>query len=74
MSLNWRLIAAPVECLDYVVIHELSHLKYQNHSKSFWSLVERYSPHWKSHKKWLRDHQYDFDFLAKKSELHPSEA
>lgn len=70
VSLNWRLIAAPNECLDYVVIHELSHLKYQNHSKRFWNLVETYSPNWKIHRKWLRDNQYAFDFLAKKSELH----
>lgn len=70
VSLNWRLIVAPEVCLNYVVIHELSHLKYQNHSRKFWDLVEKYSPGWKAHRKWLRDHQYAFDFLAKKSELH----
>ena len=72
VSLNWRLAAAPPECLDYVVVHELCHLKYMNHSQKFWQLVERYSPHWKIYRKWLRDNRYAFDFLAKKSELYPN--
>lgn len=70
ISLNWRLIAAPLEALDYVVVHELAHLRHPNHSKTFWRLVEKFSPNYAHHRKWLRDHQYEFDFLAKKSELH----
>lgn len=71
ISLNWRLVAAPIEALDYVVIHELSHLRYQNHSSRFWQLVSLYSPCYQQHRQWLRDHQYEFDFLARESELHP---
>ena len=71
ISLNWRLIAALEECLNYVVIHELAHLKHQNHSQRFWNLVATQDTNWKSHRKWLKDHQYAFDFLAKQSELHP---
>lgn len=73
ISLNWRLLAAPSEVLDYVVIHELAHLKQPNHSKDFWRLVQQYSPNYEVHKNWLQRHHYDFDFLAKISELHPQE-
>ena len=73
ISLNWRLIVAPLEVIDYVVIHELCHLRYHNHSKSFWKLVEQYSPRWKKVRKWLQENQYSFDFLIETSELHPEE-
>lgn len=70
VSLNWRLVAAPPDCLDYVVVHELAHLKYQNHSQKFWNLVERHSANFRAHRKWLKEHMYAFDFLAETSELH----
>lgn len=71
ISLNWRLIAAPPETIDYVVIHELAHLRVPNHSAQFWNLVGEHSPQYRIHRQWLKDHQYDFDFLASRSELHP---
>lgn len=70
ITLNWRLVAAPVEVQEYVIIHELAHLKYQDHSKSFWNLVRDYCPSVEEHKAWLRQHQFEFDFLSKVSELH----
>ena len=70
ITLNWRLIGAPDSVSDYVIIHELAHLKYQDHSKRFWNLVEEFCPDFKADKKWLRENQYSFDFLAKKSELY----
>ena len=70
ISLNWRLVAAPVDVLDYVVIHELAHLRHQNHSQKFWQLVEKYCGKHKQYKRWLREHHFAFDFLARKSELH----
>lgn len=63
VSLNWRLVAAPSEVAEYVVIHELAHLRHQNHSSQFWDLVKSYCPEYKAHKKWLRDHQIQFEFL-----------
>lgn len=54
ISLNWRLIFAPTAVLDYVIIHELAHLKHMNHSKDFWSEVERMMPDYKTYKRWLR--------------------
>lgn len=57
LSLNWKLVFAPEEVIDYVVIHELAHLKHQDHSKHFWDLVEKYDPEARLHRRWLRDHQ-----------------
>ena len=56
LNFNWRLAAAPPEILDYVVIHELCHLREMNHSKKFWTLVGGACPDYKARKKWLRDH------------------
>lgn len=70
ISLNWKLIVAPPEVMRYVVVHELAHLKHPNHSKDFWSLVARYCPDYKTHRRWLHEHQYETDFLAKTSDLH----
>ncbi len=55
LNFNWRLIMAPLEVIDYVVIHELSHLVEQNHSKRFWNLVANVMPEYKKHKKWLHN-------------------
>ncbi len=56
LSFNWRLVLAPLEVLDYVVVHELCHLRVPNHSRAFWSLVERQRPRWRDQRKWLRTH------------------
>lgn len=66
------MIIAPLEVIDYVVIHELSHLKFYNHSSSFWALVATQSPSYRVHRDWLKAHQFEADFLASESELHPS--
>lgn len=58
LSFSWRLIMAPEEVVDYVVLHEIAHLKERNHSKQFWSLVESWCPLYKKHKKWLKDNGY----------------
>lgn len=54
LSFNWRLILAPPDVLDYVVIHELCHRKEMNHSKDFWALVESLMPDYKECRKWLK--------------------
>lgn len=57
ITLNWKLLMAPVEIVDYVIIHELAHRKYMNHSRRFWQFVERYCPRWKECRKWLVKHE-----------------
>jgi predicted metal-dependent hydrolase len=56
LSFNWRLIMAPEPVVDYVVIHEVAHLKEMNHTRRFWGLVAERCPSWRQHKKWLDDH------------------
>ncbi len=53
MSLRLDLIRAPVECIDYVIFHELCHLVHPNHGREFWTLVEELVPDWKHRKRRL---------------------
>jgi predicted metal-dependent hydrolase len=55
MSFNWRLMLAPEPVLDYVVWHEACHLVVMDHSRRFWSLVERHVPGYRGPRRWLRD-------------------
>jgi predicted metal-dependent hydrolase len=57
LSFNWKLIMAPEPVIDYVVIHELAHLKEMNHSKRFWELVGQHCHGWRECKKWLGQHE-----------------
>ncbi len=68
ISLNWRLVVAPPEVINYVVIHELAHLKYLDHSSAFWSLVARFCPDYKKQEAWLGHNTYTPDFLLSPSE------
>ena len=54
LSFTWRLIMAPHAVVDYVVIHELAHIKEKNHSNRFWNLVEEIIPDYGTYRKWLR--------------------
>jgi len=56
LSFSWRLVLAPAEVLEYVVVHELLHLREPNHSKSYWRLVDAAMPGWPEHARWLREH------------------
>jgi predicted metal-dependent hydrolase len=59
LSFNWKLIMSPEPVVEYVIIHELLHLKEMNHSKRFWEMVAQYCPGWREHKKWLKQHEAD---------------
>jgi predicted metal-dependent hydrolase len=56
LSFSWRLALAPPEVLDYVVVHELLHLREHNHSPAFWRLLDEYRPGWRTEAGWLRTH------------------
>ncbi|MBI3553179.1 MAG: M48 family metallopeptidase [Elusimicrobia bacterium] len=56
LNFNWRVVLAPPEALDYLVIHELAHLREMNHSRRFWALVAAQCPGWKAQRRWLREH------------------
>lgn len=56
LNFNWKLILAPPEALEYVVIHELCHLIHFNHSEKFWQAVSARMPEYDVWKKWLRAH------------------
>ena len=46
---------APLDVIDYVVVHELAHLSVKDHSSKFWKVVESICPEYKKHRKWLRE-------------------
>lgn len=54
LNFNWLLVLCPKEVLDYVVVHELCHLLYMNHSKRFWECVERHYPDYRAQCLWLK--------------------
>ncbi len=51
---TFRLLYAPKEVIEYVAVHELSHIRHKNHSPRFWQEVARYIPDWKTHRDWLK--------------------
>lgn len=54
LSFNFRLIMVPPEVLDYVICHELAHLRVPDHSARFWREVERLCPDYRARRRWLR--------------------
>lgn len=54
LNFNWRLILAPAEVLDYVVVHELAHRREMNHSGQFWRLVGNVLPDYQARRQWLK--------------------
>jgi predicted metal-dependent hydrolase len=58
IQLNWKLMLAPGPVLDYVVVHELAHIREKNHSKDFWKLVETTLPDYRQRRAWLKENGY----------------
>jgi predicted metal-dependent hydrolase len=55
LNFSWRLIQAPMEAVDYVVVHELVHTQIHNHSKKFWKRLEESMPDYRERRKWLKN-------------------
>ena len=60
ISYNWRIIMAPNHIIDYLIIHELSHIIEPNHSKNFWHQVGKYCEDFPKKRKWLRENGHRF--------------
>lgn len=56
IALNWRLVQMPPAVSDYILLHELMHLRQANHSRRFWREVEAACPTWRDSERWLRRH------------------
>src|SRR5262249_62094428 len=56
LSFSWRLVLAPYEVLEYLVSHEVAHIKEHNHSEKFWALVEKLYPDYEKAQHWLKAH------------------
>jgi predicted metal-dependent hydrolase len=57
LNFSWRLIQAPLEIVDYVIVHELVHLRQPDHSPKFWAKVEALMPDYRRRREWLRDNE-----------------
>lgn len=56
INYNWRICLAPFDVIEYLICHEVSHLKHPNHSPSFWQCVENLCPHYQTSRLWLKKH------------------
>ncbi|WP_337961185.1 M48 metallopeptidase family protein [Caloramator sp. mosi_1] len=54
MLFNWRCAMARADAFDYILVHEMCHLYYKNHSKDFWNLVSKIMPDYEKRREWLR--------------------
>ncbi|MBM4351392.1 MAG: M48 family metallopeptidase, partial [Deltaproteobacteria bacterium] len=55
LSFSWRMIMAPLNVIDYILIHELAHIKEKNHSGRFWNYLESFLPDYRKHRLWLKE-------------------
>ncbi|MEK2689223.1 M48 family metallopeptidase [Bdellovibrio sp. GT3] len=67
INLNWRLVVFGEEIIDYVIVHELAHLKHMDHSPKFWGVVESFIPEYARIVKTLKSSQGLTDFLSERS-------
>ena len=54
LNFHWKCMMAPLTVLDYIIVHEMAHLKYENHSEAFWNEVDKIIPDYRERKSWLR--------------------
>ena len=56
LSFTSSLVQLPLECIEYIIVHELSHIKHKHHQKSFWLHVEKFMPHYRELERVLKDY------------------
>lgn len=54
LNFHWKVMSLPGDVLEYLVVHELAHIKHRNHTKEFWCEVEKVMPNWEVAANWLR--------------------
>ncbi|KJZ29128.1 M48 family metallopeptidase [Pseudoalteromonas fuliginea] len=59
LNFHWKCLMAPVSVLDYIVVHELTHLQHRNHDSHFWNTVDKVMPDYHKHMKWLKHNGAD---------------
>ncbi|MTI66017.1 MAG: M48 family metallopeptidase [Firmicutes bacterium] len=59
---NYKIVMAPIEIIDYIVVHELCHLVHLNHSKKYWELVKNVLPDYKMYRQWLKENGKELTF------------
>ena len=57
LKFNWKIVMMPHDIINYIIIHELSHLKHFNHSKEFWNYVEKFCPTYKEKENWIKENK-----------------
>ncbi len=55
IQFNWLIMGAPIKVIEYLVVHEVAHLKHPNHQAAFWSFVKQYCENYKAEDKWLKE-------------------
>lgn len=61
LHFHWKCLMAPLTVIDYVVVHELCHMRYRDHSDAFWNEVDKVLPHYRERKEWLRQRGANLD-------------
>lgn len=63
LKFDWKLAMLPVEIIDYIILHEMTHLKIMNHSAAFWREIERVMPEYKECQNWLAKHGKEYEIF-----------
>ena len=65
LNFNYRLLMAPIEVIDYIVVHEMCHMDYMDHSKEYWHRVKEVMPEYLKYENWLKDNgkYLNFDYM-----------
>jgi predicted metal-dependent hydrolase len=61
LNFHWKCLMAPLNIIDYIVVHELAHLKYKNHTDAFWGEIDKVIPDYRGRKEWLRQNGAGMD-------------
>lgn len=61
LNFHWKCAMAPVDVIEYIVVHELTHLRYKNHDTAFWNEIDKVIPNYKRHVEWLKNNGASMD-------------